>query len=327
MYILTTKLTVLDAPESTEVLYGVDNIISKTLKALSEVKDCLDGCWDTTGPSMLVTTEPVWKAVNELAKKGKRLRYITDITGDNISYCKMIAENGTQIRHLPGIKSNFGINDRIEYMATVVMQEKKPLWQAIVSNVQKFVEGQQTLFDTLWSKALPGEQRFREIEEGLRADFIETISDPSEIQKLAFEMLKSAKEEITILFSTIDAIKRQKHAGLLLLLQQLDPSIKVKILIPTSLSSENTIKNEFDNNERIEIRYILSSSLQTILTSLTVDRKFCLIVELKDDTKDNSYEAVRTATYSNSESIVWTHASIFETLWMQSEHVRSRGHK
>jgi hypothetical protein len=72
-------LTVLNAPETTEAIYGADNIIHKTLEALSEVKSCLDGCYDSTGP-MIVSIEPVWKAMNELAKRGIRLRYITDIT-------------------------------------------------------------------------------------------------------------------------------------------------------------------------------------------------------------------------------------------------------
>ncbi len=63
----------------------------------------------------------------------------------------------------------------------------------------------------------------------------------------------------------------------------------------------------------------LKESLQTRLTTLIVDRKLSLEVEVKDDTKDNSSEAVGLATYSNSESTVWTHTSIFETLWMQAE--------
>ncbi len=145
-------MTILTVPETTEVIFDVDNIIGKTVKAISEVKNCLDGCWDSTGPSMLVTTEPVLKAVLGLVKRGISTRYITDISGHNISFCKIMIENGIQLRHLPGIKSNFGINDRTEYMATVVMEEKKPLWQAIVSNAKTFVEGQQSVFDTLWSK-------------------------------------------------------------------------------------------------------------------------------------------------------------------------------
>lgn len=310
-------MTILTAPETTEVIYGADNIVSKTVEALSGVKGCFDGCYDSTAASMVVSIEPVWKAIYELARRGVRPRYITDITGDNVAYCKMFAEIGCHLRHVNGIKSNFAIADRMEYMATGVIQEEKSLWQAILSNARTFVEGQQSLFDTLWNKALPAEYRIREIEEGLKPEFTETIYDPSEIQKLGFDLMKSAKQEITILFSTSNGFKRQERAGLIRLLQETDPSVKVRILIPAT--PENTIKDKCDENRRIEIKYFLKSSPQTILSSLTTDKKLCLIVEMKDDTKDNSYEAVRSATYSNSESVAWTHASIFETLWLQSE--------
>jgi hypothetical protein len=312
-------LTILTAPETTEVIYGADNIVSKTVEALSGVKSCFDGCYDSTAASMVVSIEPVWKAINELAGRGVRLRYITDITGDNIVYCKMFAENGCHLRHVNGIKSNFAIADRMEYMATGVIQEEKSLWQAILSNARTFVEGQQSLFDTLWNKALPAEQRIREIEEGHKPEFTETITDPSEIQNRGFELVKSAKEEITILFSTANGFKRQERAGLMLLLLETDPTVKVRILLPVDSALENTMKDKFDQDRRIETRYFLKSSPQTLLTSLTTDKKLCIVVELKDDTKDNSYEAVRSATYSNSESFVWTNASIFETLWMQAE--------
>lgn len=306
-------MPILSTPETTEVIYGADNIVNKTLEALSEVKICLDGCYDSTAPAMIVSIEPIWKAINEHARRGIRLRYVTDINGDNISYCKLIAESGCHLRHLNGIKSNFAIADRMEYMATVGIEKDKSLWRAIVSNAKSFVEGQQSIFDTLWSKALPGEQRIREVEKGLKSEFTETISDPSEIRKNAFDLIKSAKEEITILFSTASGFKRQERAGLMQLLQDTDPTVNIRILMPAAFAHENAMKDtRFVKSRIIEVRYFLNTSLQTILTSLTVDKKLCLVVELKDDTKDNSYEAIRSATYSNSESIVWTHASIFE---------------
>jgi len=45
----------------------------------------------------------------------------------------------------------------------------------------------------------------------------------------------------------------------------------------------------------------------------------CMIVELRDDTKDSSYYAAGLATYSNSKSIIPSYASIFESLWKQNE--------
>ncbi len=107
-----------------------------------------------------------------------------------------MAEDGHKLRHLPGIKSNFSINDRQEYAATIITREERPVSEAIVSNVKTFLEGQQLLFDTLCSSALPAEERIREIEEELRPGFTERISDPYVIKKIAFDLVKSAKEEI-----------------------------------------------------------------------------------------------------------------------------------
>src|ERR671930_2376262 len=44
-----------------------------------------------------------------------------------------------------------------------------------------------------------------------------------------------------------------------------------------------------------------------------------MIIELKDDTRDNSYDAAGLSTYSDSKSIILSYASIFEILWKQNE--------
>ena len=48
-------------------------------------------------------------------------------------------------------------------------------------------------------KAVPAEEMIREIEEGIKPPFIETLRDPQEIQKLGFHLVDSAKEEIRML--------------------------------------------------------------------------------------------------------------------------------
>jgi two-component system, OmpR family, sensor histidine kinase VicK len=54
-------------------------------------------------------------------------------------------------------------------------------------------------------------------------------------------------------------------------------------------------------------------------TILAVDRKFSLIMELKDDSKDNFNEAIGPSIYSSSTSSVLSYVTIFENLWQQSE--------
>jgi signal transduction histidine kinase len=69
---------------------------------------------------------------------------------------------------------------------------------------------------------------------------------------------------------------------------------------------------------RIDIRHI-EPPIQTRVTVLIIDRRYSLTIELKDDSKDNSNEAIGLATYSNSKSTVLSYVSIFESLWMQTE--------
>jgi two-component system, OmpR family, sensor histidine kinase VicK len=83
------------------VIYSVEEIINRELEAFPGVGDRIDACYDHTGPSALVPTEPIWKALAELAKRGIRLRYITDITKGNISYCREMMKY-FEIHHLDG---------------------------------------------------------------------------------------------------------------------------------------------------------------------------------------------------------------------------------
>ena len=72
----------------------------------------------------------------------------------------------------------------------------------------------------LWNRAIPAKQRIKEIEEGVKREFIETIQDPVETQKLASNLIKSSTEEILILFSTANSLYCQEHNGTLELLKE-----------------------------------------------------------------------------------------------------------
>jgi two-component system, OmpR family, sensor histidine kinase VicK len=79
-----------------------------------------------------------------------------------------------------------------------------------------------------------------------------------------------------------------------------------------------------EDNIKIEIRNIEEPS-QTKVSVLIVDRASLLSAELKDDFKETSLEAIGLATYSNSKPTVLSYASIFESLWNQTElyeHIR-----
>ena len=68
----------------------------------------------------------------------------------------------------------------------------------------------------------------------------------------------------------------------------------------------------------IDIRAI-DESLHARIGIMVVDRKESLIIETKDDAKDNSYDAIGLAAYSNSKPVALSYTSVFESLWLQTE--------
>jgi two-component system sensor histidine kinase VicK len=127
------------------------------------------------------------------------------------------------------------------------------------------------------------------------------------------------------IFSSINAFHRHIRIGVIDSFKEaIQRGVDVKILIPVSDKEANTqIINQLklDSSSslpKLNIRNI-HLSLQSSIGILVVDRKESLIIETKDDTSDNSYYASGLATYSKSKSIALSYASIFESLWGQSE--------
>jgi two-component system, OmpR family, sensor histidine kinase VicK len=94
-------------------------------------------------------------------------------------------------------------------------------------------------------------------------------------------------------FSTPDAFRRQVHMGVLWLLNETTnehPDAKIKILIPTDEQIVKTIKEAKLESPQIDFG-IYEHGLIIRITIVIVDKKECMIVESKDDTKDSSYNA------------------------------------
>ena len=289
------------------------------------VKENIDACYDYSGPPDVVNVEPVWHELLKLEKRGIKIRFLTDIRKENIEACKKFLSLKTlEMRHLDGIKGNFGIADRREFLEHIINRKDEPLTHAIFSTAKEIVDARQYVFDNLWNKAIPVENRFKEIEEGVEREFIQTIQDSTEIQKLGFDLVKSSTNEILIVFSTANAFLRQiERANGAQLLKQAaqEREVKIRILTPMDTLVEQSVQRLIEGLQRkqdIEIRYI-EPHLQTKVTILLIDRKYSLTVELKDDTKESSYDAIGLATYSNSKSTVLSYASIFESFWKQTE--------
>jgi two-component system, OmpR family, sensor histidine kinase VicK len=304
--------------ERTQVIYGEENVTNWALQRLSTVNETLDLCGDRYGPLLIVSNEQIMRKYIELHDRGVRQRSITEITRENILACKKLMKF-QELRHLDGLRGYLSIADG-RILSTHAFGGEHGLPHAVESTVRIFVEQQQYFFETLWGKALPAEQRIREIEEGIEPEVIETIRDPKATQARTFELIKSAKEEILIIFSTSNAFRRQEKVGAFdsLIRTAKSKDLKVRILSPIDDYIRKIIDEiKREDKIRIEIRNI-KEPLQTKVSVLIVDRKSLLSAELKSDSEETSLEAIGLSTYSNSKPTVLSYASIFDSLWNQT---------
>src|SRR5215467_7894903 len=166
--------------EKTEVVYGTSNVLNTEIQFFSNARLKVDTCMEHTRPSLALGIESIRKSFLDAKGRDVKLRYITEITTENISYCKELMKIA-DVRHLEGIKGNFMVSEK-EYLTPAVSNNTSNIAsQIIYSNLHEIVEQQQYIFETLWSKAIPAEQRIREIEEGILPVSTRILEDQNQI--------------------------------------------------------------------------------------------------------------------------------------------------
>jgi two-component system, OmpR family, sensor histidine kinase VicK len=465
--------------EDTLVFYGVDAVINTVIQFLNQTSKTVYACVDQTRPILTLDILVLKKAFEDAKRRGVKLMYVTEITKENLSYCKQLMEMTYELRHLDGIKGNFYISET-GYLAPATYHEKgKPASQIIYSNVNEIIEHQRYVFDSFWDRAIPAEQRIREIEEGkinyetkiiennpdeiirriyrLNADSnelsicltsggvqyshnyffdikkklldkqkkgqhkgiryvtnigkenvqlvktylesgiqvrhvrnlppmsfgisdkqiaatiekmeggrkvqnllisseplylkhftaifeelwkngmnaanrlgeieegieanIEVIYNPSVALDLYLNTVLLAKQEILLIFPTTNAFIRQQRTGIIHLLREIiqQQKIKVRLLMPSHKLTEQTIADLKNYAQKdIDIRFIKQAE-SSMATCLVVDRKFSLVMEIRDDLKETFDESIGLSVYSTSKAGVLSYVSIFESLWSQTE--------
>jgi hypothetical protein len=212
--------------------------------------------------------------------------------------------------------------DGISYAFDTIdcMSMFKRLKSAYGQRLDDFLGNEQYISDPFWDNAIPKEEEIREIQQEEQKQAIEVLDDPHKIQELGFKLLRFAVNEILLILSTSNAFHRQERLGLLQILKEVrekNRMMRIRLLSPFDKEIEK-IAAQLYHDLDIDLHDI-HESLRIKSTILIVDRKFVLYVELKDDTKDDSYKAMGLAAYSNSKSTVLSFVTIFESIWKQSQ--------
>jgi signal transduction histidine kinase len=265
----------------------------------------------------------------------KGIKLVTSIDQSSIDIVKKFLSIGVQVRHVKNMPPiDFAVSDK-EMMTTAgkMESEQEMIQSLLISNEQPYIHQFIFIFEELWKDGIDAEIRIKTIEDGADNEGIDIIQNPAEIQKAIFDLLKAAEKEILVIFYSANAFHRQEYLGATQYLKDVasERGLKVRILTPSDELIIETSRRwteqpiqqqeqeqQLSKQQKINIRFI-EPYLETRVSLLIVDRKFSLVVEVKDDDAQKSYEAMGLATYSNSKPTVSSYVSIFENLWRQTE--------
>ena len=281
------------------------------------------------------------KSKSSLNKKDNfiGLRCILKITRQNMELVgKFLEVEGVYIRHTSNpLPINFEVSDT-KFNLSMRTSNKIDTYVLSIPD-SSLIKHYKSTFEDLWNEGLDAKIKINDIRANLNVEegFTELIENPYKTQQLLIHHLQKATKEILIILPSINAFFRYRKIGIFDILekkllhnnhnsyQENSNKLLVKILTPTNNKLEknitsiyNKIKDTKKQKENIEFRRI--ESLSEINTAcIIIDKKDLLVIELKDDSKDNFLEAIGSSIYSNTPTTVFSYISIFDTLWTQTE--------
>jgi two-component system, OmpR family, sensor histidine kinase VicK len=308
----------------TQILYGVENALSYGVKFMENAEKKMDITFDYHAPSIVIKIPQYYVGYKDILKRGGKIRCITEITKDNIQYCKELLDIVSELRHLDGLKGGIAINET-EYMATTLLKEEQPLTEVIYSNAEEVVSQGQYTFDTFWENAIPAIKKIKEIEEGIEIEFVKVINDPIKSRNIYIKSLKASKNELLLFIPSYLLYIIEKDKEFLKIIDEFTKDFHHQIRI---LLSSNTEFGKSDQNIHGILLYakrdnVLLKALEKEIefkplekTAIAIiDRKISMVLELKDGIYDRFENAIVFSIHSNNKTFVASYVSIFESLW------------
>src|ERR1051326_669508 len=148
---------------SFEILSGINETNKAILEFIDKAVSRYDICVDSKTPSFVFNNNEIRKRFLDFKDKKKgNIRYIIEITTDNIDFCKEIM-TAVDLRHIQGLRGVSRINET-EYQYHAVIDDLKQDSILIRSNSKEIVNQQQVVFDSLWNKAISARERIEELQ-------------------------------------------------------------------------------------------------------------------------------------------------------------------
>src|SRR5918995_4951069 len=301
--------------ERTEMLIGPEVTTKQAWEFFSNVSKKFDGCASSAATPIVMTV--FRDAYKGMKRRGIKIRSVTDITKDNLKHCKDLMQYA-EVRHISHLIGNFGVSET-EYIVAPAMKEGQPLPKLIYSNSKEMVEQQQNIFDIFWSKAIPAEQRIKEIEEDREEEFLELINIPEKASEVYTRLSRSIKSSALLLLPSSKALVGEHKLGIIDYLIQASRNKDARdIRIICSINDNNAqiVRRLYEDAPNIGI---LNTTTNLATKVFVVNDDTLFRAELSDPEADAFSKAFGFAIYSNSKPTVGAFKSFFELVWQLHE--------
>ncbi len=246
----------------------------------------------------------------KVQEKGIRCRLITQVNLENLDFLSSLTF--LEIRHLEGLRGNFGIYDERGYMAFILHKENDESLQTYFSNSKTLAEEQMQLFEELWKMAIPLSIRRKEIEYEDKLDDKKTMINYENIQREVEVLTLTCKRDLTIFSSNnILCLLLNKYNFLTFLPSILQRDISIKIL--TGSVDEYLIKQIASMNESLPSAKQIQIGFADKIGDLN---EMVMILDDKHLLRLNyNQDNLLVATFSNEEHNVLVQELMFEKYW------------
>ena len=291
---------------------------------LQNCKNSFDLYCSKSGLLLMIDLPQHAKIYTGLKNRNVKIRVITEITEDNLRFCKQIMDiYSLDLKHLEGTEGVFAIADNSLYITASSLEDSRLLSKLIYSNVKGIINQNKFLFENLWIRAIPAEQRIREIEEKLLPIETKILDTPQEILTQITNLVEKTEMGVSICspiggFQLLDNLKPlfQSYKGLIK--KHTDGKVKGGIRWITHIEDDaeqvTLIKKFLDFG--IYIRHIKNIPSLTFGVS---ERQFQSTIEEMIGGK-----MIQSVLHSTNPSYIQHYQSVFERLWNSAIDAKER---
>ena len=300
-------------PAQTRLLKGEKEVVRQMAKMI-DPSDEIVVCMTPSGVGMVLDSlaESISLAAIESSQGGLgRIRWLTCVEERDVELAEACLGLGIQVRHTSRMPPLSFVCSMSEILASIQSLGERTLFQNVLSSDDPAYVGHfRSLFKEMWEDGVDARKRIEEIHSGAELATVKVVENPHESLRIAWELIQGSKE-ILLMFSTPRAFLRQVNAGAFAKLKSTigATGTSVKILIPYGEQLAPILEKAKREVPSVDFR-VMNESLRTKISILIADRSKTLVLETSDDERDELFEALGMATYTESRSLAASYGAM-----------------